>query len=285
MLDVNNSQLSFIYGCFPSYVSLYAANLLIKKHKLKPAAIFISTRSVYIKGKKISGLSGLYFVFKNFGLRYTFYQWIIAIVLPLIAIVLGKFKKREGLISFQELAQTYNFQLIYSDDFSNDYRILEFVKKNRTKIFLSLGLDQIIKPQFLEHFETACVNIHPSKLPDFRGVDPIFQFLLSEEPKLGVTLHRIEQGIDQGNIILTESINRSSTKDTHLSFLRQSVQVGCQLFVRFLVEPKCHEISQNILPICFPYKSWPTPCDLLRFSKKRYFLFTDLINALWIEDI
>ena len=284
MLDANNPQLSFIYGCFPSYVSLYAANLLIRKHKLKPDAIFISTRSVYIKGKKISGISGFHFFLKNFGIRYMFYQWIIAIVLPLTAIVFGKFKKCEGLISFQELAQTYNFQLIYSDDFSNDCRILEFLKKSRAKIFLSLGLDQIIKPKFLEHFETACVNIHPSKLPDFRGVDPIFQFLLSEEPKLGVTLHRIEQGIDQGNIILTDSIRRS-TKDTHLSFLRQFVQVGCQLFVRFLVEPKCHEISQNTLPICFPYKSWPTPCDLLRFTKKRYFLFTDLISALWIKDI
>jgi methionyl-tRNA formyltransferase len=171
--------------------------------------------------------------------------------------------------------------LIYSNDFNSDRRVLEFATEHNAKIFLSLGLDQILKAPFIEFFETACVNIHPAKLPDFRGPDPIFQFLLTAELTLGVTLHRIASEIDQGDIMLIDSIQRTAD-DTHLSLLRQYVEIGCLLFLRFLEKSQCAGIPQNNLPIRFPYKSWPTRCDIERFAANRYFLLGDLARALRI---
>ena len=64
MLDAKTYPPSFIYGCFPSYVSLYVANILIRKYGLKPEALLISTRPMYIKGKKVTGMSGINFLLK-----------------------------------------------------------------------------------------------------------------------------------------------------------------------------------------------------------------------------
>lgn len=66
--------------------------------------------------------------------------------------------------------------------------------------------------------------------------------------------------------------------------MTKSIQLGCKLFVRFLKNSECHEISQSSLPIYFSYKSWPTRSDIVQFAKKRYFILKDLISALWIDN-
>ena len=53
------------------------------------------------------------------------------------------------------------------------------LSKLNPAVFISMGLDQILKKEFIELFKEACLNIHPSKLPDFRGPDSIFQFLFT----------------------------------------------------------------------------------------------------------
>jgi methionyl-tRNA formyltransferase len=52
----------------------------------------------------------------------------------------------------------------------------------------------------------GCVNVHPSLLPRWRGVDPVFWTLRSGDEETGITIHLMDEGFDTGPILLQERI-------------------------------------------------------------------------------
>ena len=53
--------------------------------------------------------------------------------------------------------------------------------------------------------KVGCFNIHPSLLPKYRGPTPLFWQFRKGEDKFGITLHRMTENFDQGNIIVQHS--------------------------------------------------------------------------------
>lgn len=66
-------------------------------------------------------------------------------------------------------------------------------------IFLSLEFDEIIKPQSFQ--STSLFNIHFSALPKYKGMFTSIHPILNGEKYSGVTLHKIDKGIDTGDVI------------------------------------------------------------------------------------
>jgi methionyl-tRNA formyltransferase len=56
----------------------------------------------------------------------------------------------------------------------------------------------------------GCLNIHPSLLPEAKGVDPVFQAILRGAPQLGVTVHFMSPELDAGRIVAQRSIERGA---------------------------------------------------------------------------
>jgi methionyl-tRNA formyltransferase len=85
--------------------------------------------------------------------------------------------------------------------FQNDIEIIDLheISSNRIDLFLSLEFDSILKPKELNCLRVF--NIHFSLLPKYRGVYTSAWPILNGESKSGVTLHRIDEGIDTGPIV------------------------------------------------------------------------------------
>ena len=94
-------------------------------------------------------------------------------------------------------------------------------------IFISLEYDTIIKPTY---FKTdQLYNIHFSKLPSYKGMYTSVMPLLNGENTSGVTLHKIDSGIDTGDII--EQITFDITvEDTARDLYYNYLHYGFQLF-------------------------------------------------------
>jgi methionyl-tRNA formyltransferase len=58
----------------------------------------------------------------------------------------------------------------------------------------------------LESPRFGCVNVHPSLLPRWRGVDPVFWTLRSGDRETGLTIHVMDEGFDTGPVLLQERI-------------------------------------------------------------------------------
>jgi methionyl-tRNA formyltransferase len=62
--------------------------------------------------------------------------------------------------------------------------------------------------------EKGFYNVHPGLLPEYRGPDPIFQQIKNKEKFAGITIHKLDEGIDTGPILIKERIPVEVT-DTH----------------------------------------------------------------------
>ena len=74
---------------------------------------------------------------------------------------------------------------------------------------------KIISKNFLKNFRKDIVNIHPSLLPKFKGLNTFKRVLKNNEKKTGCTVHFVNEKLDGGKIIVRKSFSINK-KDTEL---------------------------------------------------------------------
>jgi methionyl-tRNA formyltransferase len=86
-----------------------------------------------------------------------------------------------------------------------DLNALEGTRFRRDKapeLMLSAFCKQRIEERTYRIPVSGAINIHPSLLPRFRGVDPVFFMRLKGEEPFGVTVHRVDASLDTGDILM-----------------------------------------------------------------------------------
>ncbi len=68
------------------------------------------------------------------------------------------------------------------------------------------GFMRILGPEAIARFPDRILNIHPSLLPAFPGLDAIGQALRAGVAETGVTVHFVDEGVDHGPIIVQRSV-------------------------------------------------------------------------------
>lgn len=100
---------------------------------------------------------------------------------------------------------------------------------------LLAGFMRIIKADFLRAFPERIVNIHPSLLPSFPGLDAPAQALAYGVQVTGTTVHMVDQGIDTGAIIAQEAV-RVEPNDTPGSLHDRIKQAEHHLYPRAVAD-------------------------------------------------
>ena len=111
---------------------------------------------------------------------------------------------------------------------------LDEVQKMEEITFLSAQFDKIIKPEL---FNTdKLFNIHFSFLPEYKGMYPSLLPILHGKRFSGVTLHKIDSGIDTGDIIDQKKINIDSCTSLELyyKYLTEGTKLVCKNFTGIL---------------------------------------------------
>ena len=83
--------------------------------------------------------------------------------------------------------------------------ILKEIKKYKISIICLAGYMKIISKNFLKNYRKKIINIHPSLLPKFRGLNTFSRILKKNEKKTGCTVHYVDENLDTGKIILKKS--------------------------------------------------------------------------------
>jgi len=82
-----------------------------------------------------------------------------------------------------------------------DRRLIEELRKNRVDLVCLAGYMRILSGHFIREFHQRILNIHPSLLPAFPGLDAQHQALEHGAKLSGCTAHFVEEGLDSGPII------------------------------------------------------------------------------------
>lgn len=87
-----------------------------------------------------------------------------------------------------------------------DLALLELIQKHDISLVVLAGYMRILTPTFVSPMAGRIINIHPSLLPAYPGLNAIEQAYKAKEKMLGVTVHFVDQGVDTGPIIMQESL-------------------------------------------------------------------------------
>ena len=80
------------------------------------------------------------------------------------------------------------------------------LREAKVDLVVLAGFMRILKGEFLRAFEGRVVNVHPSLLPSFPGLEAWKQALDAGVKWTGVTVHYVDQGVDSGLIIAQEPV-------------------------------------------------------------------------------
>ena len=98
----------------------------------------------------------------------------------------------------------------------DEKKILFELKKNRIDLICLAGFMKILSKTFINNFNGKILNIHPSLLPKFKGLNTHERAIRNQEKYSGCTVHFVNSKLDSGKIILQNKvrINKNETPKT-----------------------------------------------------------------------
>ena len=110
---------------------------------------------------------------------------------------------------------------------------VEALKEIDADIMVTAAYGQILSKDILDITKFGVYNVHASVLPKYRGSSPIQWSLINCEKQIGVTILKTLEGLDNGPILLTKTLD-IKPDDTVLSLMQKLGEMGADLMVKGL---------------------------------------------------
>jgi len=102
-----------------------------------------------------------------------------------------------------------------------DYRLSNYIAVHNIKLIVLAGFMRILTPWFIQQYSYQIINIHPSLLPKYKGLNTHQRVFDEKESIHGITIHYVNEKLDSGPIILQRHFD-VSTDDTIESLERKT---------------------------------------------------------------
>ncbi len=128
-----------------------------------------------------------------------------------INLIISNNKNAKGLL----FGNIYNIKkkiFNYKTSSSAEKKILKFLKLNKINLICLAGFMKVLSKDFVKNFNGKILNIHPSLLPKFKGLNTHERVLKNNEKYSGCTVHFVNAKLDSGKIILQKRVKISKTE-------------------------------------------------------------------------
>ena len=150
-----------------------------------------------------------------------------------INLVISDNKSAKGL----NYAQKYKipFLLINTKKKNYENKVLNYLKKNKIYLICLAGYMKIIPKRIINNFKGKIVNIHPSLLPKYKGLNTHQRALDNNEKCSGCTVHFVNARLDSGKIILQKKV-RITKNETKKSLAKKILKQEHKLYPRAILK-------------------------------------------------
>ena len=128
-----------------------------------------------------------------------------------ISLICSNNKEAPGL----RFAKKYSipYKIINIKDNLFEIKILNEIKKKRISLICLAGYMKILSNKFIKSFNGKIINIHPSLLPKYKGINTFSRILKNKEIISGCTVHYVNKKLDAGNVILKKFVGIAKDDD------------------------------------------------------------------------
>ena len=110
----------------------------------------------------------------------------------------------------------------------------DLIEKLNPEIVITIAYGQLIPEELLNLPKHGWINVHFSSLPRWRGAAPVQWAILSADKESGVTIFKLDKGMDTGPVYLSKSVSIEPNETTELLLTRLS-HIGADLAIQSLV--------------------------------------------------
>ena len=107
--------------------------------------------------------------------------------------------------------------------------LLKFLKKKKIKLICLAGFMKILSKNFIEKFDGKIINIHPSLLPKYKGLNTHKRALDNKDNYAGCTVHYVTSKLDSGKTILKKKV-KISKRDNLTSLAKKVLKQEHKLY-------------------------------------------------------
>ena len=129
----------------------------------------------------------------------------------------------------KEAAIAYGIE-VYQPERVRRLECIEYLAKYQPDIIVVAAFGQILPKEILEMPKYGCINVHASLLPKYRGAAPIQWAVINGEKASGVTIMRMDEGLDTGDMIASVAVELDA-QETGGSLFDKLQDAGARLCV------------------------------------------------------
>lgn len=139
---------------------------------------------------------------------------------------------------------------------ARDPAFVQTLRELRPDLLVVAAYGQILPQSILDLASSGCLNVHTSILPKYRGAAPIQWALLNGDPETGVTIMKMDAGLDTGAMVAVQKT--PITPDDNAQTLHDKLaEIGAKLLVEIIPD----YVAGRITPV-------PQPADGGSYARK-----------------
>ena len=251
----------------PFYVKVFFEEFLKTSGKLDEIEGIVISKPLGRRSKVRLGLEmyGLYGLvdFLRMGIRYAYAKSMGALLVRSS----GVGNKGKG-YTISQLGRGYGLNVIERSDL-NSSEFIKMIGGYGPDLFISVASPMIFGEKLLAVPRLGCINIHSAPLPWYRGMLPNFWQLYHGEKEAGITVHRMDRGIDTGDVIIQKYVPIESG-DSLSDVIRKSKRLGARMMIEVIEQFRHGRVTYRTLGGKGSYFSFPTRRDVMEFRRRGF---------------
>lgn len=133
----------------------------------------------------------------------------------------------------KQVAMDHGIPILQPERISKSDEALDAIKAFAPDVLIVVAYGQILKKNVLDIPRYGCFNVHASLLPRLRGASPIQHAILEGDKEAGVTIMKVDEGLDTGDMLISGAveIGRKNFEELHDAL----AEIGADLMSKALV--------------------------------------------------
>jgi formyltetrahydrofolate-dependent phosphoribosylglycinamide formyltransferase len=147
-----------------------------------------------------------------------------------IELVVSNNKNAKGL-TFANKDKIKSLIINYKNKKKAEEKILINLKKNKIDFICLAGFMKILSKKIIKKYKNKILNIHPSLLPKYKGLNTHRRVIQNNEKFTGCTVHLVNSKLDSGKIILQKKI-KIFKRDNENTLAKRVLKVENQIYTK-----------------------------------------------------
>lgn len=157
----------------------------------------------------------------------------------------GRGRKQLKQPAVKTAAHALNLPIIQPSSLKKDPAAVNQIRAWNPDIIVVAAYGQILRPEVLDLPQNGCLNVHASLLPRWRGAAPINAAILNGDRETGITIMRMDAGMDTGPILSQHAIPIAEDETAGTLFKKLST-LGAELLIKTIPAYLDHRIEPKV---------------------------------------